>query len=137
MHVFVTVNAQQPHTAAEIGQNSLTETRQEPEHRLVGHLASLVEDVAARLETPIGDELASGLIRECTTALESCIDLLRDVDDRRDLVRTRDDLKRLGRLLKLVDGADVSFVLGQIRRVLGRFDAHGVSLLGERRGAAR
>jgi len=83
----------------------------------------LIEDVVARLETPARPETPGGLIPECNAALEACLELLRDGGDRDDLVRTaRDDLKRLGRLLKLVDGADVPFVLRQIRRVLGRFD---------------
>jgi hypothetical protein len=95
----------------------------EAEQRAVGRLASLVEDVVARLETPAPLDAPDRLIPECNAALEACLELLRDVGDRDDLVRTaRDDLRRLGRLLKLVDGADVSFVMRQIRRVLGRLD---------------
>lgn len=97
---------------------------------MIGRLASLVEDVAARLEAPDGGGLAGGLVPECNAALETCLELLRDPGDRDNLVRTaRDDLRRLARLLKLVDGADVAFVMRQIRRVLGRFDACGGRLL--------
>ena len=79
--------------------------------------------MVARLETPAEHEPPSGLILECNAALEDCLELLRDGGERDDLVRTaRDDLRRLGRILKLVDGADVPFVMRQIRRVLGRFD---------------
>jgi len=83
----------------------------------------LIEDVVARLETPDWPEPPGGLIPECNAALEACLELLRDGGDLDDRVRAaKDDLKRLGRLLKLVDDADVAFVMRQIRRVLGRFD---------------
>lgn len=66
------------------------------------------------------------MVDDCNTALETCLELLRDAGDRDNLVRTaRDDLNRLNRLLRLVDGPDVPFVMRQIRRVLGRFDACG------------
>jgi hypothetical protein len=110
-------------------------TRQTAEQRAIKSLASLVEDVAVRLETSARTELPGGLIPECNAALESCLEQLRDVGDGDNRVATaRDDLKRLSRLLKLVDGADVPFVMRQIRRVLGRFDACGGSLLTEHRG---
>jgi hypothetical protein len=94
------------------------------EHRAIGQLAALVEDVVSRLETPAAHRPPGELILECNAALEACLERLRQEDDRDDRVRTAlDDLKRFGRLLQLVDDADVSFVMRQIRRVLGRFDA--------------
>jgi hypothetical protein len=79
--------------------------------------------VVARLETPVVDEPIGGIVAECNAALEVCLELQRDVGDRDDLVATaRDDLKRLARLLLVVERADVPFVMRQIRRVLGRFD---------------
>jgi hypothetical protein len=83
-----------------------------------------VEDVVTRLETPAEHLPPGALIPECNAALEACLELLHDGGDHDDRVRTAlDDLRRLGRLLKLVDDADVPFVMRQIRRVLGRFDA--------------
>ena len=91
--------------------------------------------MVARLETPAGQGPPGRLISECNAALEACLELLRDDGDDDDRVRTaRDDLRRLGRILKLVDGPDVPFVMRQIRRVLGRFDACGSSLLEEHQG---
>jgi hypothetical protein len=103
---------------------SPTGTRQETEQYPIMRLASLVDDVVSQLEAPAGNDLAGGLIPECNAALEACLEMIRDAGDGDDRARTaRDDLKRLARLLKLVDGPDVPFVLRQIRRVLGRFDA--------------
>jgi hypothetical protein len=100
------------------------------EPRPIARLASLVDNVVDQLEAPMDGETIGILIPECNAALESCLELLRDPGDRDNLVRTaRDDLKRLTRLLKLVDGPDVPFVLRQIRRVLGRFDACGGRLI--------
>jgi hypothetical protein len=99
------------------------------EPRPIARLASLVDDVVDHLEAPAATDPV-GLIPECNAALEACLDLLRDPGDRDNLVRTaRDDLRRLSRLLKLVDGPDIPFVLRQIRRVLGRFDACGGRLV--------
>jgi hypothetical protein len=90
---------------------------------VIGRLASLVGDVVARLETSAADKPLGEIVAECNAQLEVCLELHRDVGDRDDLVSTaRDDLKRLGRLLMVVDRADVAFVMRQIRRVLGRFD---------------
>jgi len=124
----------QLHASPATGPDSPTGTLQWAEHSAIERLALLVEDVAARLETSAQPEPPGGLIPECNAALEACLELLRDGGDRDDLVRrARDDLKRLGRLLKLVDGADILFVMRQIRRVLGRFDACGAggSFVGE------
>jgi hypothetical protein len=96
----------------------------------ITRLASLVDDVVHRLEAPAESDPTGELIPECNAALEACLERLREPGDRDDLVRTaRDDLRRLARLLKLVDGPDVPFVLRQIRRVLGRFDACGGGLV--------
>lgn len=105
---------------------SPTGTRQETEQYPVTRtrLASLIDDVVSRLEAPAGNDPAGGLILECNAALEACLEMMRDAGDGDDRARTaRDDLKRFARLLKLVDGPDVPFVLRQIRRVLGRLDA--------------
>ncbi|HET7499931.1 MAG TPA: hypothetical protein VFK02_02985 [Kofleriaceae bacterium] len=103
-------------------------------------LAALVEDVASRLEAPT-EAASPSMIFECNAALESCLEALRDASDCDNRVRTaHDDLRRLYRLLKLVDGADVSFVLRQIRRVLGRLDVRGGCIVGDSsvpRGPAR
>jgi hypothetical protein len=105
--------------------SSLTGTLRGPEHRAIGRLTSLIGDVVARLEAPVAGEPLSGIVAECNAALEVCLELQRDVGDRDDLVATaKDDLKRLARLLTVVERADVPFVMRQIRRVLGRFDAH-------------
>jgi len=112
--------------------NSPAGSPQRSERRVIEHLASLVEATAAQLEASAGDEPPVGLITECNAALESCLELLRDAGDHDDLVVTaRNDLRRFGRILKLVDGEDLLFVMRQIRRVLGRIDACGDNLLGE------
>ena len=74
--------------------------------------------------------LATRLVPECHAALEACLELLRDAGESDDLVRNAtDDLQRLARLLKLVDGPDIPFFLRETRRVLGRFDACGGHLV--------
>jgi hypothetical protein len=108
---------------------------QRSERRAIEHLASLVEATATQLEASAGGEPPLGLIPECNAALESCLELLRDAGDHDDLVVTaRNDLRRFGRILKLVDGEDLLFIMRQIRRVLGRIDACGDHLRGECRG---
>lgn len=75
----------------------------------------------SRLETPAGHPPPGEFVPECNAALEACLEVLRDIGDRDDLTRkARSDLKRLSRLLKLVDDVDVLFVIRQIRRVVGR-----------------
>jgi hypothetical protein len=106
------------------------QSRTESSQGAIERLASLAEALVVRLEAPATGEPPGeppgALVSECNAALEACLELLRDPGDRDDLVRTaRADLHRLARLLKLVDGADVPFVMRQIRRVLGRFDACG------------
>ena len=110
------------------------------ELRPIAQLASLVDDVVNQLEASVGGPPAKGLLPKCNAALEACLELLRCADERDELLRcanerdellrtASDDLARLARLLKLVDGPDVPFVLRQIRRVLGRFDACGGGLV--------
>ncbi|HEU4726522.1 MAG TPA: hypothetical protein VFT22_01475 [Kofleriaceae bacterium] len=79
--------------------------------------------MVARLEHAATGEPLGGILTECTEEIESYLELQRDGGDRDELVAVaRDDLRRLGRLLMIVDHADVPFVMRQIRRVLGRFD---------------
>jgi hypothetical protein len=98
----------------------------------------LIDDMVAQLETPAPDEPPNGLVSECNVALADCLEHLRDVGEGDERVGTaRDDLHRFSRLLKLVDGPDVLFVMQQIRRVLGRFgvcNAHLLELPAERPG---
>jgi hypothetical protein len=62
-------------------------------------------------------------IAECNTALELFLEMQRDACDRDEFGTTvADDLRRLSRLLNVVERADVPLVVRQIRRVLGRLD---------------
>ncbi|HZJ65792.1 MAG TPA: hypothetical protein VFD36_19915 [Kofleriaceae bacterium] len=107
-----------------------TGTRQGAAWCAIAALAALVDDAVDRLETPREAAPAARLVPECHAALEACLELLRDAGERDELVRNAtDDLKRLARLLKLVDGPDIPFFLRDIRRVLGRFDACGGHLV--------
>ena len=91
--------------------------------------------MVSRLERQAEHLSAGEFIPECNAVLEACLEFLSDVGDRDDLVPTAiDDLNRLGRILKLVENANVPFVTRQLRRVLGRFDTCGGSLAKERRG---
>jgi hypothetical protein len=109
-----------------------------PEHRAIRSLVALVEDVIIQLESPTGEAALLGIVPECNAALEACLERLRDVAERDDRMRTAtDDLRRLNRLLKLVDAADIPFIMRQLRRVLGRFDAAAGSVFEDRRGSAR
>jgi len=92
-----------------------------PEPRALGRLASLVIDVATELEAPLAR--APAVIAECTAVLEGCLEAQRDAGGRDEsMMTTKDELKRLARLLGVVDRADLAIVLRQIRRVLGRLD---------------
>ena len=107
-----------------------TGTRQGAAWCAIAALASLIDDAVDRLEAPREAVPATRLAPECRAAVEACLELLRDAGERDDLVRNAtDDLKRLARLLKLVDGSDIPFFLREIRRVLGRFDACGGHLV--------
>jgi hypothetical protein len=95
-----------------------------PENRAIGRLASLVGNVVTNLEEPSMHEPLSKVVAECNAALEGCLEAQRDFGDRDDAVMTAsDELKRLARLLMVVDRTDVVIIMRQIRRVLGRFDA--------------
>ena len=107
-------------------QDSPTGTPQGVAHSTIERLVLLVDDVIVQLETPTGHLPPGELLAECNAVLEACLAFLRDVGDHDDIVCTAiGDLHRLGRILKLVDGRDVPFVMRQIRRVLGRFDGDG------------
>lgn len=122
-----TVSAQ--HQASLVG----VSTAAPRDNRPLGRLASLIGDVLQRID-PSGsadrrvvdgsaDAPLSAAVAECNSAIEVCLELQRDVDDRDDLVATAaEDLRRLARLLVTVDRADAPFVMRQIRRVLGRLD---------------
>jgi hypothetical protein len=97
-----------------------------PENRTIGRLASLVGNVVANLEAPAAHEPLRKVVSECNAALEAALDAHRDSCDRDESpTSASDELKRLSRLLMVVDRADVVIVMRQIRRVLGRFDALG------------
>ena len=111
-------------------EQSPTGTRQGAAWCAIAALASLFDDAVDQLEAPREAGSAARLVPGCHAALEACLELLRDAGERDDLVRNAtDDLKRLARLLKLVDGPDIPFFLREIRRVLGRFDACGGHLV--------
>jgi hypothetical protein len=83
-----------------------------------------VGNVVTNLETPSIHEPLSKVVGECNAALEACLEAQRDFCDRDEAVMTAsEELKRLARLLMVVDRTDVVLIMRQIRRVLGRFDA--------------
>jgi len=90
----------------------------------LGRLADLVEDVVTHLETT-ADQPAPGAVAECNAALEVCLEARREAPGRGSVGAARDELRRLARLLKVVEQQDSVLVLRQIRRVLGRFDSCG------------
>lgn len=97
-----------------------------PEHSSVGPLAALVEAVATGLETPPADEPLRAVVERCNAALEWYLDCQRDAREREEpAAASGDELRRLVRLLRVVDRSDAPFLVRRIRRVLGRFDAHG------------
>ena len=107
-----------------------TGTRQSAAWCAIAGLASLVEDAVDLLEARREAGAAARIVPACHAAVEACLELLRDAGERDDLVRNAtDDLKRLARLLKVVDDPDIPFFLREIRRVLGRFDACGGHLV--------
>lgn len=109
---------------------SPTGTRQSAAWCAIAGLASLVDDAVDLLEATREAGSAARLVPACHAAVEACLELLRYAGERDELVRNAtEDLKRLARLLKLVDGPDIPFVLREIRRVLGRFDACGGHLV--------
>jgi hypothetical protein len=94
------------------------------DHAPLGRLADLVEGVVTHLERT-ADQPLPGAVAECNAVLESCLEARRDAPGRGSTVTARDELRRLARLLKVVEQPDSVLVLRQIRRVLGRFDACG------------
>ena len=95
-----------------------------PENRAIGRLASLVGNVVATLETPSFHEPLSKVVAECNAALENCLEAQRDSRERDEsAMASADELKRLARLLMIVDRSDAVIIMRQIRRVLGRFDS--------------
>jgi hypothetical protein len=124
------VNAQPQHgsfAVAATSATSLTSLARVPEHRRIGRLAVAVGHVVVCLETASPDAQTQVVVGECNAAIEVYLELQRDDLDRDALAATaKDDLKRLARLLTVVDRTDVPFVLRQIRRVLGRLDPLGV-----------
>jgi len=114
------VSAQQQIFATVVNSpTSLTGAPRGPEQRV----AALVGDVVAQLETPSVGEPLHQMVAECNAILERCLEAHREVRDREDLAMSaKDELKRLARLLTVVDRADTFVIMRQIRRVLGRFD---------------
>lgn len=94
----------------------------DPEPRVLGQLADLVEGVVTHLETT-ADQPMPGAVAECNAVLETCLEARREAPGRGSTVAAREELRRLARLLKVVEPPDSVLVLRQIRRVLGRFDA--------------
>lgn len=89
-----------------------------------GQLATLVGNVARQLDA--AGATPHHAVAECNAALEGFLEARRDPRGAEDRAAdARDDLRRLARLLTVVDGDDVVFVMRQIRRVLGRFDVCG------------
>lgn len=124
------VSAYQQHVsliAAAPNQTSRAAAARGPEQRTIGRLAALVIDVATQLDTSL-DTSTSRMplptaVAECTEVLEGCLQAQRDAAARDESMTTsKDELRRLARLLTTVDRADLAIVLRQIRRVLGRFD---------------
>ena len=95
---------------------------QDPEPRVLGQLADLVEGVVTHLETN-ADQPLPGAVAECNAVLETCLEARREAPGRGSTAAARDELRRLARLLKVVEPPDSVLVLRQIRRVLGRFDS--------------
>jgi hypothetical protein len=86
----------------------------------------MVRDVAAHLENAGHGEPIGAVVAECNAALEGCLEAQREARDRDEpALSSKDELRRLARLLTTVDRADLFVVMRQIRRVLARFDSVG------------
>jgi hypothetical protein len=92
------------------------------EDAAIGQLAALMIDVAAQFD-PQRPRPQPDMVAECNAVIEGCLEVHRPSDREASLVAAKDELRRLAKLLTIVDIADVAMVLRQIRRVLGRFDA--------------
>lgn len=88
----------------------------------IGQLASLMIDVAAQFDPQRPRQPVPDMVAECNAVIEGCLEAHRP-SDRESITAARDELRRLAKLLTIVDTADIAMVLRQIRRVLGRFDA--------------
>lgn len=100
---------------------SVTDRDHEPR---LAELVRDVRDVVRHLESAAAREPLHGAVARCNANLEQSLETQRDARDRdASLVEAREELKRLARLLTVVDPADVTMVMRQIRRVLGRFDS--------------
>src|SRR5579859_5818467 len=98
-----------------------TEPRPEsrPDARPVAQLAALVGDVIASLAAPpAGDSLRASLSR-CNAELELCLEAHRAPAAS---PPARDELERLLGQLAGAEGTELTSVLRQLRRVLGRLD---------------
>jgi hypothetical protein len=109
--------------------------RSQPALRLLDPVGSPIETLQARvgevmtaLETPPADEPLGAVVARCNAALEDFLERAREhaAQDSADPVASRDELRRLLRLLGEVDRADAPMVVRAIRRVVARFDGDGV-----------
>jgi hypothetical protein len=96
----------------------------------VGALEALVEEVVAGLEARPVDEPLCAVVARCNVALEDYLERERQRDaearDGDDPLASRDELRRLLRLLRAADRAEQPLVVRAIRRVLGRLDGCGI-----------
>jgi hypothetical protein len=99
----------------------VTHPQRPPATPAIGQLAALVGAAVTQLETGAPPH---HVVAECNAALEGCLEAQRDAREDRAPSST-DDLRRLARLLAVAERGDVVFVMRQIRRALGRFDARG------------
>lgn len=83
-------------------------------------LADLVDEVAACLDQQVEEPLQSAMSR-CTAELESYLEVQRAREPRAG--GAQEELRWLARHLRS-ERADTTLVVRQIRRVLGRVDAH-------------
>ncbi|HEX8115056.1 MAG TPA: hypothetical protein VF516_45320 [Kofleriaceae bacterium] len=134
------VRAQQPHGSAAVLATGTTRieagARRERSHpalrppgshtpdpddaRRLTSLADLVDEVVACLDQPDGEPLRAAMAR-CNTELESYLEAQRAREPR--FGGAQDELRGLARQLRS-DRPDATLVVRQIRRVLGRVDAH-------------
>lgn len=87
--------------------------------RRLTSLADLVDEVAAALDEPGDEPLRQAMVR-CTTELEAYLEVQRTREPR---AGAQDELRGLAGQLRS-DRVDATHVVRQIRRVLGRVDAH-------------
>jgi hypothetical protein len=87
--------------------------------RRLTSLADLVDEVAAALDEP-GDAALREAMARCTAELEAYLEVQRAREPR---AGAQDELRGLASQLRS-DRSDATHVVRQIRRVLGRIDAH-------------